>query len=117
MLMLDIEVFSRRGTDPAAAFLSRLAEHHDLSDTELLVDSSGYRTALTRLGLSGHIEYNGRNHVDRWFQTLEQRTDRFYTTWNGDPASIRRWLRQFARYYNMQRLHQALNSRTPAEEA
>ena len=36
MLVLDIEVFSRRGTDPAAAFLSRLAEHHDLSEADLL---------------------------------------------------------------------------------
>ncbi|EMA55376.1 transposase [Halococcus thailandensis JCM 13552] len=46
MLVLDIEMFSRRGTDPAAAFLSRLAEHHDLSKVELLADSFGYRTAL-----------------------------------------------------------------------
>ena len=65
MLVLDVEVFSRRGTDPAAAFLSRLAEHHDLSEAELLVDSFGYRTALSRLGLSGHVEYSGRNHIER----------------------------------------------------
>ncbi|WP_080503476.1 IS6 family transposase [Halococcus thailandensis] len=117
MLVLDVEVFSRRGTDPAAAFLSRLAEHHDLSEAELLVDSFGYRTALSRLGLSGQVEYSGRNHIERWFQTLKQRTDRFYTTWNGGPASIRRWLRRFVHYYNTQRPHQALNGRTPAEEA
>ena len=80
LLVLDIEVFSRRGTDPAAAFLSQLAEHHDLSEAELLVDSFGYRTALSRLGLSGQVEYSGRNHIERWFQTLKQRTDRFYTT-------------------------------------
>ena len=117
MVVLDIEVFSCRGTDPAAAFLSRLAEHHDLSEAELLVDSFGYRTALSRLGLSGQVEYSGRNHIERWFQTLKQRTDRFYTTWNGGPASIRRWLRRFVHYYNTQRPHQALNGRTPAEEA
>ena len=109
-------MFSRRGTDPAAAFLSRLAEHHDLSEAELLVDSFGYRTALSRLGLSGQMEYSERNHIERWFQTLKQRTDRFDTVWNGGPASIRRWLQRFVHYYNTQRPHQALNGRTPAEE-
>lgn len=117
MLVLDIEVFSRHGTDPAAAFLSRLAEHHDLSAAELLVDSFGYRTALSRLGLSGHVDRNSRNHIERWFQTLKQRTDRFYTTWNGGPASTRRWLQRFVHYYNTQRPHQALNGRIPVEEA
>jgi putative transposase len=45
-----------------------------------LVDSFGYRIALARLGLSSQVEYSGRNHIERWFQTLEQRTDRFSTT-------------------------------------
>ena len=67
MLVLDIEVFSRRGIGPAAAFLSRLAEHRDLSEAELLVDSFGYRTALSRLGLSDQVEYSERNHIERWF--------------------------------------------------
>jgi putative transposase len=67
--------------------------------------------------LSGHVEYSGRNHIKRWFQTLKQRTERFYTTWSGGPASIRRWLKRFVHYYNTQRPHQALNGRTPAEEA
>ena len=117
MVVLDVELFSRRGTDPAAAFLARLDEHHDLSEAELLVDSFGYRTALSRLGLSGQVEYSGRNHIERWFQTLKQRTDRFYTTWNSGPASTRRWLQRFVHYYNTQRPHQTLNGRTPAEEA
>ena len=107
MVVLDVEVFSRRGTDPAAAFLHRLTERHDLSAAELLVDSFGYRTALSRLGLSGQVEYSGRNHIERWFQTLKQRTDRFYTTWNSGPASTRRWLQQFVHFYNTQRPHQA----------
>ena len=107
---------TRRGTDPAAAFLSRLAEHHDLSEAELLVDSFGYRTALSRLGLSGQVEYSGRNRIERWFQTLKQRTERFDTTWIGGPANIRRRLKRFVHYYNTQRPHQALNGRTPAEE-
>ena len=98
------------------AFLSRLAEHHDLSEAELLVDSFGYRTAQSQSGQSGQVEYSGRNHIERWFQTLKQRTDRFYTTWNGGPASIRRWLKRLVHYYNAQRPHQALNGRTPAEE-
>ena len=117
MLVLDVEIFSRRGTDPAAAFLSRLNEHHDLSEAELLVDSFGYRTALSRLGLSGQVEYSGRNHIERWFQTLKQRTDRFYTVWNSGPASPRRWLQRFVHYYNHDRPNQALNGQIPAEVA
>jgi len=30
--ILDAELFGQHGTDPAAAFLHRLAEKHDLSD-------------------------------------------------------------------------------------
>ncbi len=35
-MILGVEVFGRHGTDPAAAFLHRLPEQHDLSDAELL---------------------------------------------------------------------------------
>ncbi|GAA0271442.1 hypothetical protein GCM10009000_104040 [Halobacterium noricense] len=48
-LILDVALFGRHGTDPVAAFLSGLAEKHDLSDTTFLVDQFGYRTALARL--------------------------------------------------------------------
>jgi putative transposase len=41
-LILDVALFGRHGTDPAAAFLSGLAEKHDLSDTTFLVDQFGY---------------------------------------------------------------------------
>jgi len=46
MLVLDIEVFSRHGIDPAAAFLHRLTEKHNLDETTFLVDGYGYSTAL-----------------------------------------------------------------------
>ena len=45
-LILDAELFGRHGTDPAAAFLHRLAEKHNLSETVFLVDGFGYQTAL-----------------------------------------------------------------------
>ena len=32
-LILDVQLFGRRGTDPAAAFLHKLREKHDLSET------------------------------------------------------------------------------------
>ncbi len=54
-LVLDAEVFGRRGTDPAAAFLHRLNEKHDLSEAVFLVDQFVYRTALARLGLNGRV--------------------------------------------------------------
>ncbi len=59
-LILDVTVFGRRGTDPAAAFLHRVTEKHDLSDTVFLVNGYGYLTALSRLGLSG----NGRTPAE-----------------------------------------------------
>ncbi|TYL36751.1 hypothetical protein CV102_20980 [Natronococcus pandeyae] len=37
-LILDVAVFGHRGTDPAAAFLHKLTEKHDLSETKILVN-------------------------------------------------------------------------------
>jgi putative transposase len=116
-LLLDIEVFSRRGTDPASAFLHRLTTNHDVSDTEFLVDAGGYLTALARRELSGHLDYNERNLVEKLFQTVTMRIDRFHSFWRGSPASARRWLRRFKHHYNHDRPNQALDGRTPVEEA
>ncbi|ODR80954.1 transposase [Haladaptatus sp. W1] len=115
-LLLDVKVFDRHGTDQAAAFLSGLAEKHDLSDTVFLVDGYGYRTALFRIGLSGHLDYTERNLIEKWFHTLKQRIDRFHTSWVGSRPSVQQWLEQFVHYYNHQRPHQSLNNRTPVEE-
>ncbi len=115
MVVLDVEVFGRHGTDPAAAFLHRLTEKHDVSETVFLVDGYGYSTDLARLGLSGRLDYTDRNHIERWFQTFKVRTDRFQTSWVGSRQAVREWCRQFRRYYNRQRPHKALNGRIPAE--
>jgi transposase-like protein len=115
-LLLEVDVYSRRGTDPAAAFLHRLTEHHDVEDAEFLVDAGGYLTALARHELSGHLDYSERNYIEKWFQTVAMRIDRFHSFWRGSPASARRWLRRFRYYYNRQRPNQALDGRTPAEE-
>ncbi len=80
-LILDVALFGRHGTDPAAAFLHHLREKHDLSETELLVDQFGYRTALSRLGLSGRVNYTERNLIEKWFHTLTMRLDRFHISW------------------------------------
>jgi putative transposase len=64
-VILDVALFGRHGTDPAAAFLSDLAEKHDLSDTVFLVDQFGYRTALSRLGLSGRVNYTDPNLIEK----------------------------------------------------
>ena len=106
----------RRGTSPAAAFLRDLTEHHDLSEAWFLIDGMGYLTALARVGLRGDLDYVDRNLIEKWFQTLKMRVNRFHNTWNGSAASAARWLAAFAFYYNFQRPNQALDGRTPVEE-
>ncbi len=134
-LILDAELVGRHGTDPAAAFLHRLAEKHDLSDypqkpwvsgvptrrirlvdAVFLVDGFGYQIALARLGLRGRRDYTDRNLIEKWFQTLKQRIDRFSHSWVGSRRSVRQRIEQFVHYYNHQRPHQSLDNRTPVEE-
>ncbi len=88
-LILDVALFKRHGTDPAAAFLHGLTEKHDLSEAVFLVDQFGYRTALSRLGLSGRVDYTDRNLIEKWFQTLKMRVDRFHNSWVGSRLSVR----------------------------
>ncbi|WP_121743160.1 IS6 family transposase [Natronorubrum halophilum] len=114
-LILDVAVFGQRGTDLAAAFLHRLTEKHDLSDTVFLVDGYGYLTALSRLWLGGQLDYAERNLLEKWFHTFKMRVDRFHNSWVSSRASVRGWLEQFVHYYNTQRPHQSLNGQTPAE--
>src|SRR6056297_2535513 len=70
-VLLDAAVFGRLGTDPAAAFLHGLTQKHECSQAVFLVDGAGYLTALSRLGLSGRLEYVDRNHIEKWFHTLK----------------------------------------------
>jgi transposase-like protein len=44
-LLLEVDVYSRHGISPTAAFLHRLIKKHNVSDTEFLVDAGGYQTA------------------------------------------------------------------------
>jgi transposase-like protein len=59
-------------------------------DTEFLVDAGGYLTALARHDLSGHLDYHDRNHIEKWFQTVAMRIDRFHSFWRGSQPSARR---------------------------
>jgi putative transposase len=88
-LILDVALFGRHSTDPAAAFLSGLDEKPDLSDTVFLVNQFGYRTALSRLGLIGQVDYTDRNRIERWFHTIKIRVDRFHNSWVGSRLSVR----------------------------
>jgi len=113
-LILGVDVFDRCGTDPAA-FLCDLDEKHDFSEAVFPVDGYGYLTALARIGLSGRLDYVDRNQIEKWFQTLAMRIDRFHQSWVGNRPSVRRWLAVFVQYYNVYRPHQALDDQTPAE--
>jgi len=88
--LLDVESFSRRGTNPAAAFLHRLGEKHDRSETASLVDGFGYRTAISRSGSNGRVDYVDRNTIGQWFRTLTMRVDRLHNSWVGGRSSVRR---------------------------
>jgi len=113
---LEVNVFSRRGIGPASAFLHRLTQKHDVSDAEFLTDAGGYLTASARLDLHGGLNYTERNLIEKCFQTVTMRIDRFHLFWRGSPASARRWLRRLRHYYDHDRPNQALDGRTPAEE-
>ena len=85
-LLFEVDVFSRRGTDPAAAFLHRLTDKHNIADAEFLVDAAGYLTALVRRELSGQLNYRERNHIEKWFHTVTMLIDRFHSFWRGSQA-------------------------------
>jgi putative transposase len=114
--IFDVALFGRHGTDPAAAFLHGLREKHDLSETVILVDGFGYRTALARLGLNGQVDYTDRNLIEKWFHTFKMCVNRFHNSWVGSRRSARTRIEQFVHYYNHQRPHQSLDRRTPADE-
>ena len=81
---------SSNGEEPIQqlSFFQQLAGKHDLSDAEFLVDGYGYLTALFRVGLSDHLDYIDRKLIEKWFQTLKMRTDRFDHSWVGSrPAT------------------------------
>ena len=100
---------------PAAAFLHRLTENHDITEAAFLVDAAGYLTVLVRRKLSGQLNYRERNHIEKWFYTVTMRIDRFHSFSRGSQASAKRWLRHFRHHYNHERPNQVLNSKTPAE--
>jgi len=99
-LIIYVELFRRHGTDPAAAFIHGLREKHGFSDAVFLVDQFGYRTALSRLGLNGQVDYTDRNCIEKRLHTLKMRIDRFQNSWVGSQGSAREWLEQFMHYYN-----------------
>ena len=78
--ILDIDVYSRRGTDTAAAFLHRLTEIHELDGAEYFVDGMDYLTALARHNLSGYLDYTDHNYIEKGFQTVTMRIDRLHPT-------------------------------------
>ena len=114
-LLLDVALFKRHGIDPAAAFLHGVIEKHDCSEAVFLSDAFGYRTAFYRGGINGRVDYTDRNLIEKWFHTFKMRVDRFHNSWVGSRLSVRQWLAVFVHYYNVQRLHQSLNGRTPAQ--
>lgn len=98
-VILAVALFRRYGTDPAAAFLHQLREKHNLSDTELLVDHFGYRTARSiRIERSGQL-YRAKPHREL-VSVPEMLIDRFKNSWVGSRSRVQEWFEQFVHYYN-----------------
>ena len=64
-MILDVALFGSNDTDPPAVFLHRLDEKLPLSEDVFLVNQFGYWTAISRLGLSGRVNYTGRNLLEK----------------------------------------------------
>lgn len=101
-LLLDVELFDRRDTDPATEFLEQLTEKHGLSNTEVPGDSCGYLLAIFRLGLSGNLGYVDQSHIEKWFHTCKMRVDCFRHSWIGSRTLLAHFLVQILHYYNFQ---------------
>lgn len=113
---MTVDVYRRRGIDPAAAFLHRLTEKHEVDDTEFLVDAGGYLTAPARREVTSQLNYTVLNYIEKWFQTVTMRIGRIHSFWLGTQSSSKLWLRRLRYYYNRHRPNQALDGRTPDEE-
>ena len=109
--------------DPPTAERSRVALDvkqieidADVAEAEFLVDAGGYLTALARRELNDQLDYGNRNNIEKWFQTVATRIDRFHSYWSGSQTSARRWLQPFTVHYNHDRPNQAMDGNTPVEE-
>ncbi len=114
-VILDVALFKRHGTDPAAAFLHGVCEKHDCSETVFLADAFDYRIAFSRLRLNDRVDYTDRNLIEKWFHTFKMRVDRFHNSWVDSRLSVRQCLAIFIHYYEFYRPHQSLDGRTPAQ--
>jgi putative transposase len=63
ILILDVALFGRHGTDPATAFLHGTREKRDLSGAEFLVHQFSYQIVLDRLGPNGQVNYTDQNLI------------------------------------------------------
>ena len=101
-------------TDPARRSSVGSLKHDD-ADRVFLVDAGGYLTALSRHDLSGRPDYRPRNHIEKCFQTVTMRIDRFHSFWRGSQSSAKQWLRRSRHHYNHGRPDQALDGKEQAE--
>jgi len=76
-LLFEVNLFSRNWTVPAVAFLHWLTEKQCLADIEFLVEAGGYLAARGGYGSSKQPNYQIRNHIERWFHTVNRPIDRF----------------------------------------
>jgi len=79
-----------------------------------LVDGAGYLTSLSRLGLSGQLDYIDRNYIEKWFHTLRcGSTASIRRGWAVDRASASGLRRSSITIISSDRTKHSMNARQP----
>lgn len=102
-LLLIIDVFSRRGTDPAAAFLHRLTRQREVPDTGF-TSVLGVPDCPHPSRIEQPAQLQREKPYRKWLQTGTMRIDRFPSVWRGSQLSGRRWVPRYREHYNHDRL-------------
>ena len=87
----------------AQAFLTEVAEKHDVENALFLVDDAdGLIGGLRRENYSYRVEHHGfRNSVERVFREVERRTSSFSNCFSHvDPSTAETWLQAHAVWWN-----------------
>ena len=96
--LLHVRLYPTRTIAITSMFLSELREKHQVGGAVFLVDGAPWLQAAHRHGLRfKHIIHGNRNAVERVFQELKRRTNKFSNTFSHvEPSTAENWLQASA---------------------